>query len=138
MGFMDKMKELADEGERKSAERKQDRASLTAQRDHERAVEKAQREAQEAAKAERLAAYETAAAVRRFEYDVVELREKLLDGYGSAPTDKLRNLLNARAGSGWQLKTLVSAEVAGIVGKRDGWMVILERAVPEGFADVEV
>jgi len=66
---------------------------------------------------------------QRFEYDVVELREKLLDGYGSAPTDKLRGLLNARAAEGWQLKHLVTAEVAGMLGKRDGWMVILERPV---------
>ena len=64
---------------------------------------------------------------QRFEYDVVELREKWLDAAGSAPTDKLRRLLNERATAGWQLKNLVSAEVAGMIGKRDGWMVIFER-----------
>lgn len=66
---------------------------------------------------------------QRYEYDVVELREKLLDGKGSAPTIKLRGLLNDRARDGWQLKHLVGAEVAGLIGKRDGWMVIFERQV---------
>ena len=68
-------------------------------------------------------------AAQRFEYDVVEIREKFLDARGSAPSDKLRSLLNERARDGWQLKNLVSAEVTGMVGKRDGWMVILERTV---------
>jgi hypothetical protein len=66
---------------------------------------------------------------QRFEYDVVEIREKLLDAYGSAPTDKLRKLLNDRAREGWQLKHMISGEVAGLVTKRDGWMVIFEREV---------
>jgi hypothetical protein len=64
---------------------------------------------------------------RRREKGVVELREKLFQGTGSAPTDKLRNMLNERARQGSQLKHLVTAEVAGMVGKREGWMVIFER-----------
>ena len=69
-------------------------------------------------------------AAQRFEYDVVELREKyLMAGHGSAPTDGLRGLLNDRARAGWQLKHIVQAEVAGMVTKRDGWMVILEREI---------
>lgn len=61
------------------------------------------------------------------EYDVIELREKMIGMRGDAPTDKLRSLLNARAKAGWRLKHLVHADVAGLVGKRDGWMVIFER-----------
>lgn len=71
----------------------------------------------------------TPPATQRFEYDVVELREKLLSGLGDAPTNKLRQLLNDRAREGWQLKHLVTAEVAGMVTKRDGWMVIFEREI---------
>lgn len=64
---------------------------------------------------------------RTHEYDVVEIREKLLSGRGSAPSQALRALLNERAAQGWRLKNLVSGEVAGMVGKREGWMVIFER-----------
>ena len=66
---------------------------------------------------------------QRFEYDVLELREKLLSGAGSAPSQKLRNLLNDRARQGWEFKFLVAAEVEGVVGGRAGWMAILEREV---------
>ncbi len=64
------------------------------------------------------------------EYDVVELREKLLSGRGSAPTEALKRLLNERAAEGRRLRQLISGEVAGLVGKREGWMVVLERDVP--------
>jgi hypothetical protein len=63
------------------------------------------------------------------EYDVVEVREKLLDGRGSAPTDKLRSLLNERARDGWVLRTITSAEVAGMIGKRDGFIIVFERSL---------
>lgn len=82
------------------------------------------------------AAREAAEAVARrsaddalYEYDVVELREKLLEARGSAPTDKLRSLLNERAADGWRLKAVVAADVAGMVTKREGWMVIFERSL---------
>lgn len=67
------------------------------------------------------------ATTRRFEYDVVELKEKMFAVRGSAPTDKLRALLNERAAQGWQVKSLISGDVSGTLGKRDGWMVVFER-----------
>ena len=44
---------------------------------------------------------------QRFEYDVLELREKLLSGAGSAPSQKLRNLVNDRARQGWEFQAAV-------------------------------
>ncbi len=70
------------------------------------------------------------AAGPRVEYEVIELREKLLDARGSAPSEKLTSLLNERASRGWRLRQVIAAEVAGVVGKREGWMVIFERDVP--------
>jgi len=46
---------------------------------------------------------------RRYEYKVLELREKLLGGKMSG--DKLERILNEHAGEGWQLKAITSAEV---------------------------
>lgn len=68
---------------------------------------------------------------QRFEYDVVEVKEKAFTVRGTAPSEKVRALLNQRASQGWQLKNLIGGEVAGaVLGKRDGWMVIFERPTP--------
>jgi hypothetical protein len=45
----------------------------------------------------------------RYEYKVVELREKLLGGKMSG--DKLQKVLNDHAAQGWQLKTITAVEV---------------------------
>lgn len=69
------------------------------------------------------------------EYDVVEIREKFFDQQGAAPSQKLNRLLNERAALGWRLRQLVSAEVAGAVAKRDGWMIVFERDVIPDVGD---
>ncbi len=63
----------------------------------------------------------------RFEYKVVELREKLLGGKMSG--DKLEKVLNDHAAQGWQVKAITSAEVKGRVGPGgvDGLLVTFER-----------
>lgn len=64
----------------------------------------------------------------RFEYRVVELREKLLRG--SAPTEKLQQILSEHARVGWQLKTITSVDVAGrVTGAVSGLLVTFERPV---------
>ena len=66
---------------------------------------------------------------RRYEYKVLELREKLLGGKMSG--DKLERILNEHAEQGWQLKAITSAEVKGRLGPGgvDGLLVTFERAV---------
>jgi hypothetical protein len=66
---------------------------------------------------------------RRYEYKVLELREKLLGGKMSG--DKLERILNDHAEQGWQLKAITSAEVKGRLGPGgvDGLLVTFERAV---------
>ncbi len=66
---------------------------------------------------------------RRYEYKVLELREKMLGGKMSG--DKLERILNEHAEQGWQLKSITSAEVKGRLGPGgvDGLLVTFERAV---------
>ena len=63
----------------------------------------------------------------RYEYKVLELREKLLGGKMSG--DKLERILNQHAGEGWQLKAITSAEVKGRIGPGgvEGLLVTFER-----------
>jgi uncharacterized protein DUF4177 len=63
----------------------------------------------------------------RFEYKVIELREKLIGGKMSGA--KLENLLNENARQGWQLKAITTAEVKGRIGPGgvDGILVTFER-----------
>jgi hypothetical protein len=64
---------------------------------------------------------------RRYEYKVLELREKLLGGKMSG--DKLERILNDQADEGWQLKAITSAEVKGRIGPGgvEGLLVTFER-----------
>ena len=64
---------------------------------------------------------------RRYEYKVLELREKLLGGKMSG--DKLERILNEQAEGGWQLKAITSAEVKGRIGPGgvEGLLVTFER-----------
>jgi uncharacterized protein DUF4177 len=64
---------------------------------------------------------------QRYEYKVVELREKLLGGKMSG--SKLENVLNEHAAEGWRLKAVTSAEVKGRIGPGgvDGILVTFER-----------
>ena len=66
---------------------------------------------------------------RRYEYKVLELREKLLGGKMSG--DKLERILNEQAEGGWQLKAITSAEVKGRIGPGgvEGLLVTFERPV---------
>ncbi len=66
---------------------------------------------------------------RRYEYKVLELREKLLGGKMSG--DKLERILNEQAEGGWQLKSITSAEVKGRIGPGgvEGLLVTFERPV---------
>ena len=64
---------------------------------------------------------------RRYEYKVLELREKLLGGKMSG--DKLERILNDQSDEGWQLKAITSAEVKGRIGPGgvEGLLVTFER-----------
>jgi hypothetical protein len=63
----------------------------------------------------------------RFEYKVVELREKLIGGKMSGA--KLEKVLNDYAAQGWQLKTITTAEIKGRVGPGgvEGILITFER-----------
>jgi hypothetical protein len=63
----------------------------------------------------------------RFEYKVIELREKLIGGKMSGA--RLENLLNEHAAQGWQLKAMTAAEVKGRIGPGgvDGMLITFER-----------
>jgi hypothetical protein len=65
----------------------------------------------------------------RYEYRVVELREKMMGGKMSG--DKLEKVLNQHASEGWQLKAITSADVKGRVGPGgvEGLLVTFERAI---------
>jgi hypothetical protein len=65
----------------------------------------------------------------RYEYKVLELREKMIGGKMSG--DKLEKILNQHAGRGWRLKTITSADVKGRLGPGgvEGLLVTFERAV---------
>lgn len=63
----------------------------------------------------------------RYEYKVIELREKLIGGKMSG--EKLEKILNEHAAKGWQLKAITAADVKGRVGPGgvDGLLVTFER-----------
>ncbi|MFL6118439.1 DUF4177 domain-containing protein [Actinophytocola sp.] len=63
----------------------------------------------------------------KYEYKVVELREKLLGGKMSGA--KLESVLNEHAAKGWQLKAITATEVKGRIGPGgvDGVLVTFER-----------
>ena len=63
----------------------------------------------------------------RYEYKVVERREKMIGGKMSG--SKLEGILNEHAAQGWQLKAITSAEVKGRIGPGgvDGMLVTFER-----------
>lgn len=65
----------------------------------------------------------------RYEYKVLEVREGLIGGAISG--DKLEKLLNEHAGEGWQLKSILAADVKGRVGpgSTEGVLITLERPV---------
>ena len=65
----------------------------------------------------------------RYEYRVIEIRERMIGGKMSG--DKLEKLLNENAREGWQLKAITAAEVKGRVGPGgvEGILVTFERAV---------
>jgi hypothetical protein len=66
---------------------------------------------------------------RRYEYKVLELREKMIGGKMSG--GKLEGVLNDEAEQGWQLKTITYAEVKGRIGPGgvDGLLITFERPV---------
>jgi hypothetical protein len=63
----------------------------------------------------------------RYEYRVLELREKMIGGKMSG--EKLERVLNEHAAQGWRLKTITSADVKGRVGPGsvEGLLVTFER-----------
>jgi Domain of unknown function (DUF4177) len=63
----------------------------------------------------------------RYEYKVLELREKMIGGKMSG--DKLERTLNEHAAQGWRLKTITSADVKGRMGPGgvEGLLVTFER-----------
>jgi Domain of unknown function (DUF4177) len=65
----------------------------------------------------------------RYQYTVVELRERMIGGKMSG--DKLEKVLNEHAAQGWQLKAITSVEVKGRVGPGgvEGLLVTFERPV---------
>jgi Domain of unknown function (DUF4177) len=65
----------------------------------------------------------------RYEYRVVQVREKMLGGALSA--DRLQDLLNENAREGWRLRAITTADVKGRVGPGDveGLLVTFERPV---------
>jgi hypothetical protein len=65
----------------------------------------------------------------RYEYKVLELREKMIGGKMSG--EKLERVLNEHADQGWQLKAITSTEVKGRIGPGgvEGLLVTFERQV---------
>src|SRR3954449_3811156 len=65
----------------------------------------------------------------RYEYKVLELREKMIGGKMSG--DKLEKILNEHAGEGWRLKAITSADVKGRLGPGGvaGLLVTFERVI---------
>jgi Domain of unknown function (DUF4177) len=63
----------------------------------------------------------------RYEYKVLELREKMVGGKMSG--DKLERVLNEHAAQGWRLKAITSADVKGRLGPGgvEGLLVTFER-----------
>ena len=65
----------------------------------------------------------------RFEYRVVQVRERMMGGALSA--DKLEDILNESAREGWQLRDITATEVKGRVGPGgvEGLLITFERPV---------
>lgn len=65
----------------------------------------------------------------RYEYRVVEIRERMIGGKMSG--DKLERILNENAADGWQLKAITGADVKGRFGPGgvEGMLVTFERPV---------
>ncbi|PXY29976.1 DUF4177 domain-containing protein [Prauserella sp. PE36] len=65
----------------------------------------------------------------RYEYKVVEIREKMIGGKMSGA--RLENVLNDHAAEGWRLKAITTAEVKGRLGPGgvEGVLVTFERKV---------
>lgn len=65
----------------------------------------------------------------RYEYKVLELREKMIGGKMSG--EKLENILNEHGSQGWQLKSVTSADVKGRLGPGgvEGLLVTFERQI---------
>ena len=65
----------------------------------------------------------------RYEYKVVEVREKMIGGKMSG--DKLEKLLNEHASQGWQLEAITGADVKGRIGPggTEGLFVTFERRI---------
>jgi hypothetical protein len=66
---------------------------------------------------------------RRYEYRVLELREKMIGGKMSG--DRLERVLNEQAEQGWQLRTITAADIKGRLGPGgvEGLLVTFERPV---------
>lgn len=65
----------------------------------------------------------------RYEYKVLELREKMIGGKMSG--EKLEKILNEHGSQGWQLKAVTSADVKGRLGPGgvEGLLVTFERQI---------
>ena len=65
----------------------------------------------------------------RYEYKVLELREKMIGGKMSG--EKLEKILNEHGAQGWQLKAVTSADVKGRLGPGgvEGLLVTFERQI---------
>jgi hypothetical protein len=65
----------------------------------------------------------------RYEYKVLELREKMIGGKMSG--EKLERILNEHGSQGWQLKSVTSADVKGRLGPGgvEGLLVTFERQI---------
>ena len=65
-----------------------------------------------------------------YAYRVVELREKLVGGKMSG--EKLEQVLNEYAATGWRLRAITTAEIKGRVGPGsvEGLLVTFERQTP--------
>ena len=65
----------------------------------------------------------------RYEYEVLELREKMIGGKMSG--EKLEKILNEHGSQGWQLKSVTSADVKGRLGPGgvEGPLVTFERQI---------
>lgn len=65
----------------------------------------------------------------RYEYKVLELREKLMGGKMSG--DKLEKILNEHGAQGWQLKAVTATDVQGRLGPGgvEGLLVTFEKQI---------
>ena len=65
----------------------------------------------------------------RYEYKVLELREKMIGGKMSG--EKFEKILNEHGSQGWQLKSVTSADVKGRLGPGgvEGLLVTFERQI---------